>query len=69
MRALTFPQMMSGWLDVKPDVFTNPRHLPENLKNNELKRKLCFGTAEKCKSCVNLDVCRFGQQAMERGMT
>lgn len=68
MRALTFGNMIGGFQEIKPEEITRPRKLPENLKNNELIRKLCYGTAERCKGCEVLDMCRFGQQAVERKM-
>ena len=68
MRALTISNMIGGFQDMKPEESTRPRKLPENLKNSELIRKLCYGSADRCKGCEVLDMCRFGQQAVARNM-
>ena len=68
MRAMTIGNMIGAIKERGPEESTRPRKLPENLKNSELVRKLCYGSADRCKRCEVLDMCRFGQQAVSRKM-
>ena len=63
---------LTGACRVEPREFTPPstyvRRTVETMSDREIRNKLCVGVRGGCKRCDVYDTCRYGREAMKRGM-